>query len=157
MINLTKPPGKDNPRGPIANGPETIKVPDGDLQISRCLIPPALGLWQAIPRTGARGPLDRLAALAAAVRTTVVISSAWLAGLPRRLGSRWYAMNDEEARWHHWQVTETFGGLGRQYRDPRFDALKPDPTLRADRSGRPLNGGEGLCRPAVHTDQTTPA
>jgi hypothetical protein len=42
-------------------------------------------------------------------------------GLPRRAGSRLFAMNDAEARWRGWQVTELAGGLARRYRDPRFD------------------------------------
>jgi hypothetical protein len=48
---------------------------------------------------------------------------AWLAGLRRRAGRRLYAMNDLEASWRGWQVIETSGGLGRQYRDARFDSL----------------------------------
>jgi hypothetical protein len=47
----------------------------------------------------------------------------WLAGLPRRWGDRWFAMNDAEAEWRGWQVTRVHGGLGRRYRDPRFDTL----------------------------------
>jgi hypothetical protein len=47
----------------------------------------------------------------------------WLADLPRRWGDRWFAMNDAEAQWWGWQMTRTHGGLGRRYRDPRFDAL----------------------------------
>lgn len=77
---------------------------------------------------------------------------AWLIGLPRRAGRHLFAMNDEEARWHRWEVTETHHGLGRQYRDPAFEALKADATLRRDEitgnaalpdhNGCPL-GGEG--------------
>jgi hypothetical protein len=47
----------------------------------------------------------------------------WLAGLPRRWGDRWFAMNDAEAEWWGWQATRAHGGLGRRYRDPRFDTL----------------------------------
>jgi hypothetical protein len=47
--------------------------------------------------------------------------AAWLAGLPRRAGRRLFAMNDLEATWRHWQVIEVADGLGRQYRDARFD------------------------------------
>ena len=47
----------------------------------------------------------------------------WLADLPRRWGDRWFAMNDAEAQWWAWQTTRVHGGLGRRYRDPRFDAL----------------------------------
>lgn len=47
----------------------------------------------------------------------------WLATLPRRWGDRWFAMNDAEAEWRGWQMTRVHGGLGRRYRDPRFDTL----------------------------------
>ncbi len=47
----------------------------------------------------------------------------WLASLPRRWGDRWFAMNDAEATWWGWQMTRVHGGLGRRYRDPRFDTL----------------------------------
>jgi hypothetical protein len=57
---------------------------------------------------------------------------AWLIGLPRRAGRHLFVMNDQEARWHHWQVTETHGGLGRQYRALRFDAFTADSALRRD-------------------------
>lgn len=32
-------------------------------------------------------------------------------------------MNDTEAYWWGWQITKTLGGLGRRYRDIRFDTL----------------------------------
>jgi hypothetical protein len=54
----------------------------------------------------------------------------WLIGLPRRAGRRLHAMNDAESRWWHWLVAEGRGGLTRQYRDARFEALRGDPTLR---------------------------
>jgi hypothetical protein len=47
----------------------------------------------------------------------------WLASLPHRAGSRLFAMNDTEAGWRGWEVTELWGGLGRSYRDRRFDLL----------------------------------
>jgi hypothetical protein len=65
---------------------------------------------------------------------------AWLIGVPRRAGHRLFSMNDEEARWQRWQVTETLGGLGRRYRDPRFDALKVDESLRRHGTRANANG-----------------
>ena len=47
----------------------------------------------------------------------------WLAYRLRRWGDRWFAMNDTEAYWRGWQITKTHGGLGRRYRDIRFDTL----------------------------------
>lgn len=47
----------------------------------------------------------------------------WVAYALRRHGDRWFAMSDNEAYWRGWQITKTRAGLGRCYRDPRFDAL----------------------------------
>jgi hypothetical protein len=47
----------------------------------------------------------------------------WLAYFLRRLGDRQFAVTDTEAFWWGWQITKTAGGLGRRYRDTRFDAL----------------------------------
>ena len=97
MINSTNVLDKDNPQWPISNVPETIKVPD-------------------LRMTGVQGAGD-------AIRWAVAIVAAWLTGLPRRAGRRLFYMNDLEARWRGWQVIETSGGLGRQYRDRRFDLV----------------------------------
>jgi hypothetical protein len=97
VINSTNVLGKHNPRWGTGNAPETLRVPD--LRV-----------------TGAANAGD-------AIRRAVAIAVAWLAGLPRRAGRRLFYMNDLEARWRGWQVTETSGGLGRQYRDRRFDLI----------------------------------
>ena len=34
-----------------------------------------------------------------------------------------FTVNDTEAAWRGWQITKAHGGLGRGYRDPRFDKL----------------------------------
>jgi hypothetical protein len=47
---------------------------------------------------------------------------AWLADIPGRIGARLFLEADEEAYWHGWQITPLHGGLGRSYRDLRFDA-----------------------------------
>ena len=47
----------------------------------------------------------------------------WLSYLLRRWGDRWFAMNDTEAYWRGWQITKTHAGLGRRYRDIRYDTL----------------------------------
>lgn len=46
-----------------------------------------------------------------------------LKGGPPALARRLFARADTDARRYGWQVTPTWGGLGRRYRDPRFDAL----------------------------------
>ena len=47
----------------------------------------------------------------------------WLVYFLRRWSDRWFALNDTEAYWRGWQITKTQGGLGRRYRDVRFDTL----------------------------------
>jgi hypothetical protein len=132
MLNVTNPVGKDksrwpkdNLRCPKGNTAETFGVPDLYL---------ATTTW---------GRCDRPASIADAVRSACTLTTA---------GRRLFAINDAEARWHDWQVTETRGGLGRRYRDARFAALAADPSLRSDElqrnaawwedGDRPL-GGEG--------------
>ena len=41
----------------------------------------------------------------------------------RRICDRLFAADDARARGRGWQVTVQRGGLGRRYRDPRFDLL----------------------------------
>jgi hypothetical protein len=38
-----------------------------------------------------------------------------------------FASSDATAQHYGWQITQTQLGLGRRYRDPRFDALAPCP------------------------------
>jgi hypothetical protein len=45
----------------------------------------------------------------------------------RKLGRRLFAASDAQARANGWQVTPIRGGLGRRYRDPRFDSLAQCP------------------------------
>ena len=94
MVNVINMLRKDNPRWPISNALETIKVPDV------CQL--------------------AVAGVGEAIRGGAALVAAWLTALPRRAGRRLFAMNDREALWHGWQVIETAGGLGRQYRDWRF-------------------------------------
>ena len=60
----------------------------------------------------------------AALRSATTSVVAWLTDLSRRLGNRLFAMNDAEAGWQGWEVTVTAGGLGREYRDHRFNILR---------------------------------
>jgi hypothetical protein len=48
----------------------------------------------------------------------------WLRRWPERAGQRIFVHDDAVARRHGWQISQTHAGLGRQYRDPRFDLLK---------------------------------
>jgi len=58
-----------------------------------------------------------------ALGLAVGVALDWLAYLLRRSADRCFTMNDTEAYWRGWQITKTHGGLGRRYRDIRFDAL----------------------------------
>ena len=109
MLNVTNLVGKDksrwpkdNLRCPKGNTAETIRVPDLYL---------ATTTW---------GRCDRPASVAHTVGNAFTLAEAWLIGLPRRTGRRLFAINDAEACWRGWQITETLGGVGRQYRDARF-------------------------------------
>jgi len=66
---------------------------------------------------------DRSGGGATGTRVTLAVRGALdrLARFLRRLGDRWFAANDAEAHWREWQITKTSGGLGRRYRDTRFD------------------------------------
>jgi hypothetical protein len=109
---------KDNPRWVISNAAETTKVASA----ASPLLTTVVTAWDQ--------PGEDPATIGERARGLGGVALSWLIGLPRRAGARLFARNDEEAGWHGWQVTETLGGLGRQYRDPRFDALRLDPTIR---------------------------
>jgi len=66
-----------------------------------------------------------------------------------RIGEWAFAGTDAVARQHDWQIVRTHAGLGRRYRDPRFDSLAAcsrccgrgttatgDPCLSCDGAGR---------------------
>lgn len=58
------------------------------------------------------------------------------------LCERAFASTDADARQHGWQVTLTQDGLGRGYRDPRYDTLAECPECR----GRGAKGLASPCR-----------
>ena len=142
MLNVTNQAGKDksrrpkdNIRWPKGNTAEINDVPDLYL---------AAATW---------GRCDRPASAADTFCSASTLAAAWLIGLPRRAGRRLFAINDAEAGWRRWQVIEALGGLGRQYRDARWDALAADPTLRRSDLGegtdpaktvRPVDGWDDV-------------
>jgi hypothetical protein len=139
VINATNMLGKYNPGWPIGNALETIKV-----QVTGG----ALGLTAPgrRPRPPDRRYLPGLPA-GAAFRSVTASLAGWLASLPHRFGAQLFAMNDTEAAWRGWEVTELRRGLARSYRDPRF-------TLHAQRAvdpqtpGTPGTGPPRILRPA---------
>lgn len=56
----------------------------------------------------------------------------WLAALAERAGTRLFARDDVFAIQHGWQITRRHGGLGRRYRDPRFDGLRTCPECNGE-------------------------
>jgi hypothetical protein len=118
----SNPYRKDNPCRAISNATETRKVPAAPFLLS---LP--LGHSWDHPVAGGSGIV---AGIIGWTRNACGICAAWLTGLPRRTGARLHVMNDAEARWWRWQVTECRGGLARGYRDARFEMLAQDPALR---------------------------
>jgi hypothetical protein len=56
---------------------------------------------------------------------------AWFEGQLRRIGDQLFAAQDARARQRGWQITRQQSGLGRVYRDPRFDLLTIRPAAEA--------------------------
>jgi hypothetical protein len=105
LLNGTPLAGKDNPQGLTGNATETMIRPQS--------------------RSRATG----IAAATSITRVTCIAALAcWLKDVlkdtSRRAGERLFMSADEEAHWRGWQITQLWGGLGRVYRDSRFDTLR---------------------------------
>ena len=147
MINITNFTCQDNPPWPLvgptegpARGP--VEGPPGELARGPAR-GPAAGPSEPRRRTGRR--VADLAGLAAAVLLS------WLAYIPRRLGDHLFSRNDTEAYWRGWQITKVHGGLGRRYRDPRFDTLTACPQCR----GRGISTQDTPCAPCLGTGRVS--
>jgi hypothetical protein len=127
VINITNFTCQDKPPWP-PEGP--IQGPAGE---------PARGSAEPARRSGGR--VAGIAGLAAAVLLS------WLAYIPRRLGDRLFSWNDTEAYWRGWQITKVHGGLGRHYRDPRFDTLTACPQCQ----GGGFSTKDTPCAPCLGT------
>jgi hypothetical protein len=73
-----------------------------------------------------------------------------LASFLRRLGDRWFAVNDTEAFCWRWQITKALGGLSRRYRDARFDTLAACARCAGARAG-----ADAPCTPCLGTGRIT--
>lgn len=60
----------------------------------------------------------------------------------RRICDRLFAADDARARGRGWQVAVRHGGLGRRYRDPRFDLL----VTCTECDGAGVDGDDRPCR-----------
>jgi hypothetical protein len=127
VINFTNITCQDNPPWPPA-GPA-----------ARSIEPPR--------RTGSR--IGNIVGLAAAVLLS------WLAYIPRRLGDRLFTWNDSEAYWHGWQITKVHGGLGRRYRDPRFDTLAACPQCQGGGANTKDCSADTPCAPCRGTGRVS--
>jgi len=76
------------------------------------------------------------------------VLAGWVSSIPGRLLDRLFEMNDAEAYWSGWQITKVHGGLGRQYRDPRFDTLAACSRCwgTGTRAGQPCSPCQGTGR-----------
>jgi hypothetical protein len=137
VINISNYASKDNPPG--GYGGRVAPHERGDLGG----LSPRGNTARADGRSAGTRFRDGLA-LAAGVALD------WLGYFLRRWSDRWFAMNDTEAYWRGWQITKTQGGLGRRYRDTRFDTLASCPRC----------AGAGVwadapCRPCLGTGRIT--
>jgi len=83
-----------------------------------------------IPARGVSGRNSALTKVTSAtseykVRTRL---ARWLRKQAETAGQRLFARDDLIAIQHGWQITTRYGGLGRRYRDPRFDTLPTPPA-----------------------------
>ena len=109
MINTSNYASKDNPPPPLGPVPRP-RLPAGATVMDR----------PEVDRPPGRSAKSRIWY---GLVLAVGVALDWVAYLLRRWGDRWFAMNDTEAYWRGWQITKTAGGLGRRYRDLRFDTL----------------------------------
>ena len=91
--------------------------------------------------------ISNLAETKSDVRDTIATR---FAEIFRRAGESLFMSCDEEAFWRGWEITQLRRGLGRSYRDPRFDTRRRAHHLDT-------LGGESLCRPGARSGQTTRA
>ena len=140
MINITNITCQDDPPWPPA-GPAGRPVQ------------PARHIGSIAGRIGSTG--SRIGSTGSRIGSTVGLAAAvllsWLAYIPRRLGDHLFSRNDTEAYWRGWQITKVHGGLGRRYRDPRFDTLTACPQCR----GRGISTQDTPCAPCLGTGRVS--
>jgi hypothetical protein len=110
VINISNFTSKDKPGWPAGQPahPTPPAAPMPPMPLSRAIAERRLRVHVRLGR---------------ALVLTAALMVSWLAAIPRRLGDRLFAMNDNEAYWRGWQINAVHGGLGRRYRDPRFGTL----------------------------------
>jgi hypothetical protein len=106
--------GKDKPRV-VTAGYHPVPVPVASATLGHPVTMRMARLAYLGARTALAGLLD--------VRSRPALLAGWLAGLPARAGDLIFAANDREALWRGWEIHRRHVGLGRRYRDSRFDML----------------------------------
>ena len=111
------------------------------------------------PPAGSGAPPAGSGALAGRIESTVGLAAAvllsWLAWIPRRLGDRVFTGNDTEAYWRGWQITKVHGGLGRRYRDLRFDTLAACPRCQGGGASIKDGRADTPCAPCLGTGRVS--
>ena len=74
----------------------------------------------------------------------------WLRKRAETAGQRLFARDDLMAAERGWQIITRCGGLGRQYRDPRFDTLRECPLCAGSGAA-----GDEPCAPCASTGRIT--
>jgi hypothetical protein len=134
VINISNYAGKDNTLWLLAQPARTAAATGAPARTA----------------AGGRTPGGRCGRVGRVLAAIGAVLLSWLAAIPRRLGDRLFTMNDTEACWQSWQITKTHGGLGRRYRDLRFDTLAECPKCRG-------SGGtaDPSCPPCLGTGRVT--
>ena len=144
MINITNFTCQDNPPWPPA-GPGGTPVEPARRTAGR-IGSTAGRIGSTAGRMGSVG-----GRIGSAVGLAAAVLLSWLAYIPRRLGDHIFTWNDSEAYWHGWQITKVHGGLGRRYRDPRFDALTACPQCQGGGS----SARDTPCAPCLGTGRVS--
>jgi hypothetical protein len=105
--------------------------------------------WTRIPDTWTR--------IRNAVTVIAWALAGWVSSIPGRWLDRLFEMNDAEAYWRGWQIIKVRGGLGRRYRDPRFDTLAACSRCggAGSRTGQPCSPCLGTGRARTEADWLT--
>jgi hypothetical protein len=77
-------------------------------------------------------------------------TTCWLARFMEAVGQHLFAAEDRAAIQYGWQITACHGGLGRRYRDARFDTLRVCPRCEGSGGIRPES-----CAPCEGTGRVT--
>jgi hypothetical protein len=120
VINISNFTSKNNPPWVLAEPARPVRPPGPEAPDQAAA---------AAAQAGSGSPCARFGAILLIVGQVLL---SWLAAIPRRLGDHLFFMNDAEAYWRGWQITKTHGGLGRRYRDLRFDTLAECPKCRPE-------------------------